>query len=421
MKTIKKPAKSLMIAVLALGMVGGMTSCKKEGCTDSTATNYDADAKDDDGSCTYASKSYIEKLNEGSTQTLNADITANVTLPKTAYTLQGGIHVKEGATLTIPAGCTITADPNETVAYLLVERGAKIMAEGTSDAPIVFTSGKSSPERGDWGGIIICGKAPINNGSEAEAEVGGVKYGGTDASDNSGVMAYVRVEYTGNAINAEKEHNGFTFNGVGSGTTLHHLQAYMGGDDGFEWFGGTVNTEYLVSTGSKDDSFDWTFGWTGSNKYWIAEQASDAGDRGIEADNQEDNNAAAPFSNPTLENLTLIGNGRTKGSGDAIDGIKWRRGTKCTLKNALIKNFSGYAIEVEDDQTVNNVMDGSVNVTTVQIENCVEGNFKFKMSKDANGDRGPLPNGFDENVWDSQVGTASGAGTGWTDGWTKSL
>ena len=144
---------------------------------------------------------------------------------------------------------------------MLFRSGGKIEAVGTEDSPIVFTSGTASPARGDWGGIILCGKAPINKGTTATAEVGDVLYGGTDATDNSGTLKYVRVEYTGNAINTEKEHNGFSFNGIGNGTTLEYLQAYMGGDDGFEFFGGTVNASFLVSTGSKDDSFDWTYGW----------------------------------------------------------------------------------------------------------------------------------------------------------------
>ena len=193
---------------------------------DPEATNYDDKAKEDDGSCEYESVG----------TTLSGDISSDLTLDASLeYTLAGGVHVLGGATLTIPAGTVIKSDPNESVAYLLIEQGGMIDAQGTATSPIVFTSGSSSPSAGDWGGIILCGKAPINSGSVATAEVGDVTYGGSLSTDNSGTLRYVRVEYTGNAINDEKEHNGFTFNGVGSATTVEYLQAFMGNDDGFEF------------------------------------------------------------------------------------------------------------------------------------------------------------------------------------------
>jgi len=272
------------------------------------------------------------------------------------------VHVKEGAALTIQAGTKIKSNPNEpSVAYLLVERGAKIIADGTSELPIVFTSGEDTPERGDWGGIIICGKATINNGSEAIAEVGDVLYGGNADDDNSGVLRYVRVEYTGNAINSEKEHNGFTFNAVGSGTIVEYLQAYMGNDDGFEFFGGTVNCKYLLSTGSKDDSFDWTFGWKGSGQFWIAEQASDIGDRGIEADNNGGDNTASPYSEPTLSNIVLIGSDDGDGENQ---GMKLREGTKGYFYNVVVQNFPKRGIQVEHDVTLTNLEDGNLVVAS---------------------------------------------------------
>ena len=212
---------------------------------------------------------------------LKGDITKDMTLDASkVYSLVGAVHVKEGATLTIPAGTMIKADLTGTVAYLLIEKGAKIMAEGTVDKPIVFTSSAAIPRRRDWGGIIINGKAPINvTGGEAATEISPeIKYGGTVADDNSGMLKYVRVEYAGNSINEEKEHNTVTFNGVGNKTVVEYVQAYMGGDDGFEFFGGTVNTKYLISTASGDDLFDWKFGLVGQNEYWYGEQANEMGD-----------------------------------------------------------------------------------------------------------------------------------------------
>lgn len=334
--------------------------------------------------------------------TLTGEIKSDITLSKTV-SLVGGVHVKDGVTITIPAGAKITADVNESVAYLLIEQGGKIMAEGTAAEPIVFTSGKATPDRGDWGGIIICGKAPINAGTTATAEVGAVIYGGTESADNSGVLKYVRVEYTGNSINEEKEHNGFTFNGVGSGTTLEYLQAYMGNDDGFEFFGGTVDANYLVSTGSKDDCFDWTYGWTGSGSYWYAEQANDKGDRGIEADNNSSNQSASPYSNPTLKNVTLKGNG----SVSSDDGVRLRVGTKGNISNLMVDNFGGKGVQVKDDVTAGHVNDGSLVVSNIKISN-VSADFAY-------------PDAVTEDKKFTNGTTATGSGTTWMSGWTSEL
>lgn len=397
------------ISILALAaLLLGAASCKKKGCTDSNANNYEEKAKKDDGSCTYDAQETV----------ISGDITADETWSYyddngnvAVYTLAGGVHVKDGVTLTIEAGVEVKSDPNEAVAYLLIEQGAKIMAEGTATDPIVFTSGADTPARGDWGGIIICGKAPINKGTTATAEVGDVLYGGSDATDDSGVLKYVRVEYTGNAINSEKEHNGFTFNGVGSGTTVSYLQAYMGGDDGFEFFGGTVNTDHLVSSGSKDDSFDWTYGWVGTGSYWIAEQATDEGDRAIEADNQGGANGATPFSNPTLTNITLMGRGVAAGT----DGMKLREGTKGDISNVTIDGFAD-AIEVEHDQTVTNAANGDLDLSNIMITNFTNEFLIKGAGLNANDSTSAVTN------VDAAIGTtATGAGSDWTSNWTVEL
>ncbi|MCB0480273.1 MAG: multidrug transporter [Flavobacteriales bacterium] len=356
MKTIN--TKTLLIATLSLALATGITSCKKQGCTDVDASNFDSKAKKDDGSCTYSTPSD----GGGSTSsdvTLSGEVTADKTIRAIDNnTLKGGVHVKAGSTLTIEAGAKLIADPNESVAYILIEQGAKIIAEGTAEAPILFTS--SDAKRGSWGGLILCGRAPIGGGTRT-AEVGNVTYGGTDASDNSGILRYVRVEYTGNAINSEKEHNGITFNGVGNGTVVSHCQAYFGNDDGFEWFGGTVNCSNLVAIGCKDDSFDWTYGYTGSLTYLYAKQASDEGDRGIEADNDSKANDNSPFSNPTIANVTLIGRGVSFGT----DGIKLREGTKGNISNVIIEGFNE-SVDIEHNQTFDNVAAGGLKVSNVK-------------------------------------------------------
>lgn len=311
--------------------------------------------------------------------TITGTITENTTLSKgNTYVLKAGVHVKSGATLTIEEGVTVKSDANEPVAaYLLIEPGAKINAVGTESAPIVFTSGKASPKTQDWGGIILTGKAPINvEGGVAASEMGaGVTYGGTDANDNSGVMKYVRVEYTGKKSNADKEHNGFTFEGVGAGTILEHLAVFNGADDGIEFFGGTVNLKYAVVYGAEDDSFDWTYGWSGKGQFWVAVQGDDFADRGIEADNNGNNNSASPFSNPMLSNITLVGStiAQTDDGAGSIEAgktraMKLREGTKGILQNVVAYGFHS-GIEVEHDQTFANMNDGSLSLTSVDIYN----------------------------------------------------
>ncbi|WP_106793367.1 hypothetical protein [Aquimarina sp. Aq78] len=302
------------------------------------------------------------------TEILEGQITENATLKSSeVYELRGGVSVVDGVTLTIEAGTKIIAgDVGGVFSYLAIEQGAKIIAEGTAAQPIVFTSNKSTPNPGDWGGLLLAGKAPINRGTTATTEVANLTYGGTDPADNSGILRYVRLEYTGGKINDDAEYNGLSLYGVGNGTTLEYIQAFNGNDDGVEFFGGTVNLKYAVVTGAGDDSFDWTDGWIGNGQFWIAQQTSAAGDKGIEADNLSSTPDAAPFSNPTLSNITLIG--AEDGDGEN-KGIEFRAGTKVTMYNAIIKAFPGKGIEVDDDQTLINLNNNEVIVKNSIIDN----------------------------------------------------
>ncbi|MBQ4819724.1 multidrug transporter [Aquimarina sp. MMG016] len=299
---------------------------------------------------------------------LEGQITEDITLTSDeVYELRGGVSVIAGVTLTIEAGTRIIAgDVGGVFSYLAIEQGATIMAEGTANQPIVFTSNKSTPNAGDWGGLLIAGNAPINRGTTATTEVANLTYGGTDAADNSGILRYVRLEYTGGKINDNAEYNGLSLYGVGSGTTIEYIQAFNGNDDGIEFFGGTVNLKYAVVTGAGDDSFDWTDGWVGNGQFWIAQQTSAAGDKGIEADNFSDNPGATPFSNPTLSNITLIG--AEDGDGEN-KGIEFRAGTKVSLYNTIIKAFPGRGIEIDDDQTLVNLNNNEVIVRNSIIDN----------------------------------------------------
>ncbi|RZK40764.1 MAG: hypothetical protein EOO90_13735 [Pedobacter sp.] len=330
---------------------------------------------------------------------ITGTITKNVTLSKgNSYVLKGGVHVKEGNTITIEDGVTVKSDADmSTTAYLLIEPGAKIMAQGTASSPIVFTSGASAPKEQDWGGIILCGRAPVNaEGGRATSEMGSeVVYGGTNAADNSGILRYVRVEYTGKKQTLNKEHNGFTFEGVGNGTVAEYLAVYRGGDDAFEWFGGTVNAKYLFAYGAQDDIFDWTFGWSGKAQFLVGIQADGVADRGIEADNSNINNLANPYSNPTISNVTLVGS-TTASTGDdpltAVDkgrtiGLKLREGTKAKLHNFVVYNFNN-GVDVEHNATLDNMADGSLSLKNSDIYNVLP--WVFKHTTPAGGTRPPF-------------------------------
>lgn len=277
--------------------------------------------------------------------TLTGNINADMTLDaNTIYTIDGPVYVGDGATLTIPAGTRLEGNVDgDQVAVLAVRQGGKVNAQGTAAKPIVMTSNSATPSPGDWGGIVICGKAVTNLGVNVQAEVTGLTYGGTNTADNSGVYSYIRVEYAGALINPDAEFNGFTFYAVGSGTTVNNLLAYQGSDDGYEWFGGSVNATNLLSIGNQDDSFDWTEGWNGTVNNMYANQSTalafSADSRGIEADNNQTNPLLAPISNPTLTNISLIGRNNAAVTSEA--GIMLRRGTHAKISNVFIKDFVG--------------------------------------------------------------------------------
>ena len=228
--------KTILSMILGLTLIFGVTSCKKEkyGCTDPLSLNYDADATTDDGSCQYAPYIITDVIIGGDVyKQIQGTFNENYTLTSdTKWLLSGGVFVSGGAELTIEAGTTIWAADDGTTPFLSILRGGKINANGSQNSPIVFTTIKSNPNPGDWGGLILNGYAQINTGSTAEGEGGTGTYGGTNDSDNSGVLRYVRVEYAGKILGTDNELNGFSFNGVGSGTTVEYIQAYKGADDG---------------------------------------------------------------------------------------------------------------------------------------------------------------------------------------------
>ncbi len=260
-------------------------------------------------------------------------------------------------------------------AYIQINRGAQIIAKGEKDAPIVFTTARrENVGRGSWGGLVINGSAPVNGCSTGVCELKGegltdYTYGGPNPEDSSGVLNYVVVEYAGYEITTDNELNGIAFQGVGNKTEVDFVQVHMNADDGVEFFGGTVNVKHLVLTGNKDDSLDWTSGWTGSAQFVIIDQHADAGNYGIEADNFSKNHASSPRSFPTLANFTLIGSDKSQGARGG-SGILLRRGTGANILNSYITGFSNSCFDMDDVETFRHAKeDGGVVLQNVAF-NC---------------------------------------------------
>ncbi len=311
-------------------------------------------------------------------------ITANKTYAYGTYTLKGMVQIQSGVTVTIEAGSTITCDKALGENGLIVLNGGKLIANGTASEPIVFT--EKSKTAGSWAGIIMYGDAPIVNSSTAPApqtatsEDGLSKiYGGSNATHNGGSLKYVRVEYAGQVITTNsKEHNGFSFYSVGSGTTLDHLVSYKGADDGFEFYGGTVSLSNSISYGNTDDSFDWQDGWRGQeNTNWYAYQTG-AANYGIEVEAKSVNNDFWPkVTNITLKRAT--GTTTESQSEVQIDAFQFKKEGNGDFSNIVIDGFknqtvptavNGGAIQVLDLKTYDNqIAKGKVKLTNVKITN----------------------------------------------------
>jgi hypothetical protein len=277
------------------------------------------------------------------------------------YVLRGAVFVRNGATLNIQAGTTVIGESGS-VGTLIVERGGRLNAIGTATAPIVFTSDQPPGQRGrgDWGGIIINGRAPLNFGSgEASGEGDTGVYGGNNPNDNSGILRYVRVEFSGVEFSPDNELNGIAFQAVGRGTQVDHVQAHMSRDDAMEWFGGTVDGKYLVMSNAADDSLDWTFGWTGRLQFVAITQRGDDADNGIEADNNEFNNEVLPRSHPQIYNITLCGDPDRNEGSESPRGANLRRGTAFTIRNFLVTGFKSVGFQISDNSTLAQVSNGT--------------------------------------------------------------
>lgn len=359
-----------------------------------TSCSSDDDNNDNNNSTVIDPASFQGTLKSGETATLDAAQT---------YTLTGAFVIQDGAKLTIPAGTRIEAQGG-TSAYIAVAQGGKIFINGESNNPVVMTSASATPAEGDWGGLVLCGRANTNKGGStgqvATSEVGDLTYGGTINNDSSGSIRYLRVEYTGATFTNDKEFNGVSLFGVGSGTTFEYVESYKGGDDGIEFFGGTVNGKYLVSIGSGDDSIDFADGWSGTGEYWYIKDGTKAG---VEGSNNGDDFSATPTTTATLKNISVVGGGTEGGIYIKEGGGFW------TVENFYVDGYET-GINVKDatsDPESNAHLDNNeitfTNVKLVNVDNVTnyQGQNQFYT-----------------------LGETTGAGNGsdlptWAQGWTK--
>jgi len=333
---------------------------------------------------------------------------------ETDYVITGPVLMASGTTLSIPAGTTLRSQPVGVNAYIAIQQGAQIDAAGTAQNPIVLTSNASNPGAGDWGGLVICGRAPINStadGSEdtATSEVGGLSYGGNVVADNSGTVQYLRIEYAGGAIDGNAELNGLSLYAVGNGTTMDHIQIFEGSDDGVEFFGGTVNLSQVAVVNAEDDSIDWTEGYTGTLTDVYVQHGNNH-DKAFECDgyNTDFSNEGGYFSAPNVNNVTVVGTGEA-----GNEGIRLRAGTQGIFTNVVVTDFEE-AFDLDgdtgDNTTGQGVLDGLLQVIDVSFNNVTT-----KLKNDT---------GFTFTEADFISGDGNGTGTdvsSWAAGWTVGI
>jgi hypothetical protein len=395
--------KKMKINSLAALLIAAtlFTSCGEDGTSDIVINNYGGDG-------TTVISTDIQ---------LNGNYTTDLTLDiANSYVITGPVIMENGTTLTVPAGMTVKAAATGADVYIAISQGAKIDAEGTSSQPIIFTSAANTPNAGDWGGLILLGKAPINSvtgNATSTSEIASLPYGGIDAADNSGKLRYVRVEYSGGKADGSSENNGFSFYGVGNATSIEFIQMFEGKDDGIEFFGGTVNVSNVCVVNAQDDSIDWTEGYTGTITDAYVKHGVEH-DKGVEADgyNTDIGNNSDPlfWSKPNLINLTIIG----LGSGTGNEAIRLRAGTQGSFTNVWIQGFAegfdldGDAGAVSSNPTGTGVINGDLKIVSVIFADVTLN----------------LKNDTDEIFTEADFLTIDAAATGtdfatWGAGWTR--
>jgi hypothetical protein len=307
------------------------------------------------------------------------------------WLVDGKVYVTNGATLIVQEGTRVEGVKKGTPAEssaLVVTRGAKLFAVGTSSAPVVFSAhiDASNPtaDPGDWGGVVLLGQAPVNKSNPSIEGIDlptvppgvDVHYGGTQSDDSSGELQYVRIEYAGAAITLDNELNGLTLGGVGCGTVLDYIEVSYGADDAFEFFGGTVNAKHLFALAPNDDAFDFDFGYKGSIQFAVSQLVNtlsySANPNGIECDNDATGSGDAPLTKPMLSNLTVIG---LETSADAaakglLNAALFRRNSAFNAKNSIFMGFPtglNHSSTNADKNFSNNLVQAYTNVGTFPI------------------------------------------------------
>ncbi len=371
--------------------------------------------------------------------TVNQDLllTSNNLYELVGKVVIGGDN-QASAMLTVQAGTTIFG--GTAVDFLVISRGSQIVANGTRTAPITLTSqsdleGSVAIEttRGEWGGLVINGNAPINDCPEGatggtanctkEGEANSGLFGGADPNDSSGKLNYVVVKYAGSNVDPENQLNGMAFQGVGDGTEVDYIQVHNNLDDGVEFFGGTVNAKHVVLTGNADDSLDWTDGWQGSIQYLVIDQGADAGDNGIEADNREGDENATPRSRPKIANMTITGHPGER-------GIRLRRGTGLELYSSVVQD-SENCLRIQGE-SLNQLGSGiTFDGVTFDCDTVVEGDdvaaIASLLSTSSNvsttGQSVPAADLSAMSFFDATnfIGAVESADEDWTMGWTVAM
>jgi hypothetical protein len=372
----------LILSALTLGLA----SCKKEGCTDPNATNYNEKAKKEDGSCTYPTLTNT---------VVSGNITTNTTWTSDKiYLLDGKVYVTSGATLTIEPGTIIKGKQGQEslASALVVARGGKLMAVGTAANPIIFTSELDNIKVGEkvgtnlaatdnekWGGVAILGKAPISAQNETNGLYGGKEtnlegipldvanpnnslglYGGTDVADNSGVIKYVSIRHGGISIGEGNELNGLTLGGVGNGTTVENVEVYSTLDDGIEIFGGSVNLKNCLVYAQGDDGIDLDQNWSGTMENFMVVMIDGVGtDKGLEVDGPE---------NTLADGLFTLKNGLVKKTGNDGVATDFKDKAQGTVENVTFQ-FGASKIRIRANFDANAACASKTDAYTKLMEN----------------------------------------------------
>lgn len=344
------------------------------------------------------------------------DITTSVTwTADKIWRLNGFVRVQEGGQVTIEPG-TVVIGSRSTKGTLVVQRGGKLIAEGTATDPIVFTSERDpgSREPGDWGGVVLCGKAVNNQGTDVELEGGyGGIHGGNVDNDNSGILKFVRIEFAGTPINPNQEVNSLTMGSVGSGTTIENIQCSYGLDDSFEWFGGKVNAKHIVAYRGLDDDFDVDFGHTGLVQFALsirgATLADQSGSNGFEVDNDGAGSSLTPITESVFSNVTVIGPKKAAETAIQVqyqNAAQLRRNCKLSIYNSFLTGFpNGLFIDDAKPGASQNALDGSLQIRNMILAG-VDGWGTNNWGANATNGFGPLKQvdasvapGFEINAW----------------------